>query len=197
MDQIFLEREGFLGKHSSILNVGDVQNFTYIASDVGPFYLSREKCEEKRLSVPTGKKKKHVYNKTELFNEITRISPNMRGSVKHLKAKKMQEIATSLSIPLEIKIDEMTPGWQGQPKGLLQVLWERGFLTLENYKSFSQRGSKDKYGNTNKDTSIVLLLSACKDFINETTLLQDTLAKRGVNVIRTPKAHAELVGEGL
>ena len=192
-----LEKEGFLGKHSSILNVGDVQNFTYIASDVGPFYWSREKCEKKRHPVPTGNKKKHVYNKTELFNKITRISPNMRGSVKHLKAKKMQEIATSLSIPLEIEIDEMTPGWQGQPKGLLQVLWERGFLTLENYKSFSQRGSKDQYGNTDKDTSLVSLLSACKDFVNETSLLQDTLAKRGVHVMRTPKGHSEVAGEGI
>ena len=121
----------------------------------------------------------------------------MAVSIKHLKAKKMKEIATSLSLPLEIKIDELTPGWKGQLKGLVQVLWERSFLTLENYKSFIQRGSKDKYGNANKDTSLVLLLSACKDFINETTLLQDTLAKRGVNVIRTPKAHAELAGEGI
>ena len=114
----------------------------------------------------------------------------MRGSAKHLKAQKMQEIATTLSIPLEIKIVEITPRWQGQPKGLLQVLWERVFPTLENYKSFSQRESKDRYGNTNFDKSIVFIMSACKDFVNETTLLQDTLAKRGVNVIRTPKAHA-------
>lgn len=68
---------------------------------------------------------------------------------------------------------------------------------MENYKSFGQRGSKDKYKNTNYAIILVSAMSACKNFVNETTLTQEALAKRGVNVIRTPKAHAELAGEGI
>ena len=40
-------------------------------------------------------------------------------------------------------------------------------------------------------------MGCCKDFVNETTLLQETLKELGVLVIRTPKCHSEVVGEGV
>ena len=41
------------------------------------------------------------------------------------------------------------------------------------------------------------IISQLDDFANDTTLLQDTLAKHNVIVIRTPKCHPELAGEGI
>ena len=40
-------------------------------------------------------------------------------------------------------------------------------------------------------------MASCTNFIEEDTLLQNTLKRCGVLVIRTPKCHAELAGEGI
>lgn len=54
----------------------------------------------------------------------------MAVTIKHFKVKEMKEVETSLSLPLEINIDELTPGWEENPKVLVQALWERGVSNI-------------------------------------------------------------------
>ena len=110
---------------------------------------------------------------------------------------KLKKLETTMSIPLMITYEEEIIGWEGKAKGLLQILWERGFIDKRNLSAYSINGKKDAHGNVNENYSLYHLMTQCEDFANETTLLQDTLMKRNVLVIRTPKCHPELAGEGI
>lgn len=74
----------------------------------------------------------------------------------------------------------MKQGYVGQPKGLKQVLWERGLwehgLTLERAKA---------------------LLAECEDFKTEPSSLQQLLQKPGDLLIMSPKGHPEVAGKGV
>jgi hypothetical protein len=71
-------------------------------------------------------------------------------------------------------------GYVGQPKGLKQVLWERGLwehgLTQERAKA---------------------LLSACEDFKSEPSSLEELVQDIGGLLIMSPKGHPELAGKGV
>ena len=78
-------------------------------------------------------------------------------------------------------------------KGLLQVLWERGLIDGANFKQYSLTGKKDEFGIVDNDTNLTHLMGLCHDFLNEEGMLQ----RIGVEVLLTPKCHAELAGEGV
>ena len=65
-----------------------------------------------------------------------------------------------MNIAVEEEVDEYSQGWEGQAKGLLQVLWERGFVNKDDYKNFSMHGKKDQYGNIDHSTSLVRVMSS-------------------------------------
>ena len=82
----------------------------------------------------------------------------------------MERIATGLGIALQFEYDEIKDkGWLGQPKGLLQVLWERGWIDKKQKvsKHYTINGSKDRFGSTIPNTSLTALMESCFDFINE------------------------------
>ena len=85
----------------------------------------------------------------------------------------------------------------GESKGLLQVLWERGLIDGNNYKQYSLTEKKDEFGNLNNGTSLRHLMGLCHDFLNEEGMLQHIANSIGVQVLLTPKCHAELAGEGV
>jgi hypothetical protein len=90
-------------------------------------------------------------------------------------------------------------GWEGKQKGLLQTLWERGFIDENKpvMKYYTMTGSKDLYGNVIPGTNLAELMDNTTDFVNKVTLLQEVLGRLGVTVHRSPKCHAELADEGI
>ena len=46
----------------------------------------------------------------------------------HCPRDKMEKLANDNGIELTCQIDVVEEGWMGKPKGLLQVLWERGWI---------------------------------------------------------------------
>lgn len=42
--------------------------------------------------------------------------------------KEIQALATQLQIPIEFERNKTEEGWRSKPKGMLQILWERGFI---------------------------------------------------------------------
>mmetsp|Transcript_9246 Transcript_9246/g.13427 ORF Transcript_9246/g.13427 Transcript_9246/m.13427 type:complete len:132 (-) Transcript_9246:184-579(-) len=92
------------------------------------------------------------------------------------------------------KIEE---GWQGKPKGLLQILWERGWIDATTLGNYTMGGRQNASGVLMKNTSLKLLMANCIDFEEEESLLQHYGRELGVTVDRTPKCHCELAGEGI
>lgn len=73
-----------------------------------------------------------------------------------------------------------TEGYVGKPKGMKQILWERGMHEVGM-----------------KVPDMKLRLAACKDFAGEETALQKLFFDRGHLLIFTPKCHPEIAGCGI
>ena len=85
----------------------------------------------------------------------------------------------------------------GKPKGMLQVLWERGHIDETHLKQYTVNGKKDAYGVIDLSTSLKNIVASCTDFAEEESLLQSMGRRMGVAIDRTPKCHAEITGEGI
>ena len=59
-----------------------------------------------------------------MSEDVEKLGISTRGKT----LKEMQEIASSRNIPLTIEEYDVVEGWLGKPKGLWQILWERGLL---------------------------------------------------------------------
>ena len=123
--------------------------------------------------------------------------------MKELKNKTKRDIETlAAQFGVDLQYEERVlkdKGWVGQQKGLLQVLWERGWIndSLPVNKHYTVNGRKDRYGNILMGTNLRQIMEACLDFINERTLLQESMYKLGVTVHQSPKYHCEVAGEGI
>jgi len=58
-------------------------------------------------------------------------------------------------------------------------------------------GRKDSFGLIECNTSLRHLMSLCSDFLNEQGMMQYIGTKLGVEVMLSPKCHAEIAGEGV
>ena len=112
--------------------------------------------------------------------------------------KELQEFATNSGVDLYVDKEDGSQGWEGAQKGLLQVLRERGLIDPENVSSYTVDGRKDPItGEVNNSSSLRYLMGRCTDFRDEETALEHLALQLGVEVILTPKFHAELAGEGI
>ena len=94
---------------------------------------------------------------------------------------------------------KIVTGWEGQFKGLLQVLCERGLIkTKMLLDKYTLDGRKDTFtGKVDLLYSLCQLLGECTDFKHEETAIQYLGTQLGVTVQLTPKFHAKLAGEGI
>ena len=96
----------------------------------------------------------------------------------------------------------MEEGWVGKPKGMLQILYERGFIdpslsAKEIKEKFSANGKKDADGNIIEGSSLKQMIANLPDFKSEINLLQYRALQLGVKVDCSPKCHPEIPGEGI
>jgi hypothetical protein len=187
--------QGFLGPYSPCLNVGDVQTMVFKPNDVGPWYL--EKPESRKSDKTTGRRKKER-TKKQLVDALVAKGVSLERGTNHTK-KELQQFAKSNDVPLEVESDQVIEGWEGKAKGLLQVLWERGFIDPSKKPSwYTMHGNKDAdTGVVDKSSSLSYLMGCCPDFKEEKTALEQLAEQLGVTVRLTPKFHAELAGEGV
>ena len=85
----------------------------------------------------------------------------------------------------------------GKSKGLLQVLWERGFIDGTSIEKYKLTGKNDDFGIVDNSTSLRHMMTMCSDFLHEQGMMEFIGQKVGVEVILTPKCHAELAGDGV
>jgi hypothetical protein len=89
----------------------------------------------------------------------------------------LQDLALKHGISLTTEKVLKRPGWVGAPKGLLQVLWERGWIDADNYWDY-QRYATDKCNNIIQELSLIPLMASCLDFAEEITELQAKAKKK-------------------
>ena len=100
---------------------------------------------------------------------------------KYMSLKEIQDVATQKGIPITSYRKIVTPGWIGQPKGLFQILYERGWINEEHRNEYSIAGKKhqlDESGEVKPEYRKFLLchlMSACEDFCSEPTAMGQML----------------------
>ena len=187
---------GCLGQHNPKLAVGDIQRMVFTEDDVGPFWMTPEQRELTKYDRPTGASKTFNKKRSELIRDLKRADvelPRRRFLIADLRTFAAQHgIATTYDQQLKEE------GWVNKPKGLLQVLWERGFIDSSiPLKSYTIQGPKKDDGERDKTKSLEHLMAECNDFKDEYTALQFHAQQLGTTIICTPKYHAEIAGEGI
>ena len=77
----------------------------------------------------------------------------------------IRKLCADWGIALEDREEpKLQQGWEGKAKGMLQILWEQGFIDISNLKMYAIDGKKDAYGVNQPETSLKYLLGNCKDF---------------------------------
>jgi hypothetical protein len=189
---------GFLGPHEHELRlpVGAVQQMVFQPEDLGPWYI--ENVDERRGDKQTGRSRRVKKTRLQLIADLEAALVGLQKD-KNYSIKDLQEFARINSIDLYVDKAEIIQGWEGQPKGLLQVLWERGFIDPKlSVNCYTLDGKKDPItGDVDNSTSLRHLMGCCIDFKEEETALEYLGAQLGVTVQLTPKFHAELAGEGV
>ena len=119
------------------------------------------------------------------------------GNVKEIRA-----LAERSNVPISFERNKIQEGWEGKPKGMLQILFKRGFYdpsipVKEIMKMYVSDKKKDKDGNTIEGKVLREIMRDLPDFKNEIKLLQFRAQQLGVTVDRSPKYHPEIDGEGI
>jgi len=196
------------GPYQCILKVGDEQNMKFVDTDDGPFYLHNNHRIARKYDRIKGEKRVVEKNKKKLKEELKSKGHVVRG---HCSKIEMERLAGEYGIALTEEVELVEEGWLGKPKGLLQVLWERGWIDEQKVSEYSLKG-KTWQLDENKQVlpehrRFVLrsLMADCADFRNEKSamevLMDDLNLKTGgeqtVKIIVSPKYHCELAGEGI
>jgi len=151
----------------------------------------------------SGTMSKYVFNRKELQAKLNERNLPPTGKKKELQAR-----CDANNIPtFEMQPKVVTKGWVGKPKGMLQILWERGFIdpsiSIEDiWDEHPAGGKKNNLREIIPGTALKDILSALPDFQEEQTLLQHHAESRStddckIKLIRSPKCHPELAGEGI
>ena len=190
------------------LKVGDEQILTFEGNHPGPFYLSAESKVLNKFDRASGQKRK--IKKT--IDEIVTLLESEHGfkANRRYRQAEIHNIASQYGIPIETEVENSTiEGWYNRPKGLLQVLYERGYVDINNLSKYSKNGRKKQMGEDDKILDIykkyVLsdIMAQCDDFKNQRNSMEelcDTLSSRGeqsITILTSPKYHCEIAGEGI
>ena len=201
-ESIIKQEDGYLGMHERTVDVGDTQFFVFEPGDAGPFWMTNDDRELNRHDrlLPSLPGNQRTRNKTisELKVELGPL--NILNDRRQYRLVELQELARANSVDVKTIRTREKKGWQGQPKGLLQVLWERGWIDEGNLEKYTMDPAADADGEIlegAEEWSLRVLMASCLDFAEEVTALQHVGNELGVSVIISPKFHAELAGEGI
>ncbi|KAI2509704.1 hypothetical protein MHU86_4686 [Fragilaria crotonensis] len=194
--------DGYLGMHERTVNAGDTQSFVFESGDAGPFWMTENEREINRhdriLPPLPGNPRKRNKTISELKAELGPL--NILNDRRQYRLLELQELARTNNIDVKTNTTREKKGWQGQAKGLLQVLWERGWIDEGNLEKYTMDPATDADGEVlegAEEWSLRVLMASCLDFAEEVTALQHVGNELGVSVIISPKFHAELAGEGI
>lgn len=121
----------------------------------------------------------------------------------------LEALCQNMAIPLTVDEPQVKPGWMNKPKGMLQILYERGWINtaipLSTYTKTGRKEDFDEEKNLMEDGKIfclTYLLENCGEFKNKLTALEHlameiSSPQARCSILFTPKFHCELAGEGI
>jgi hypothetical protein len=167
----------------------------------------------------TTKRVDNRVHRDKTIEELKNKLANTGFSFEHrnYRLRELQDLSTARNIAITITHHRVLEGWCGKPKGLLQVLFERGkidpAMPLQSYKKNGAKGKDFEDNGDLKEESkpfiLTYLLSQCSNFVNEISNfaneisdLQQIAAKLSgetgtVTIGFTPKYHFVIAGEGI
>ena len=200
-----------VGQYSSLLKVGDLQILSFADGDEGPFWMNDTERLETKDDVVTSEVITKQKTKTELLIELRQ--KGVDTTVKRFLKTELITLASEHHIPISKTDNDVVKGWMHKPKGMLQILWERGFIDSTKVKTArSSRYSKDgKKGDLNDEGELTeegklysmnALLMNCTDFRSEVTDLEHLARELSspdhhISILFTPEFHCEFAGEGI
>ena len=186
--------------------IGQEQSMQFSENDDGPFYLTPEERLRNKIRINTGQQVTRQKTKPKLMSDLKRAGFSIKG---RYTMDELRQQARRFDVPLTIEEEVIQPGWVGQNKGLLQVLWERGWIDGRNIRKYKLEASardKNDDGTIKQEAKPYLLrdlMATCADFQEEISAMQylfEQLSSRGTNkisLVDTPKYHPEMAGEGI
>ena len=179
--------EGDLGDAPDrTLNVGDVATHVFAENDDPPF------CQPTMPQYDVVKEgavaKQVALTCDELKHALVMVG---KHSLAFGKKDVLVLNAQNSGIATVRTVLDKTEGYVGKAKGLKQIAIERGLFSKEQLMLPVSSPLYVKMDDLRK------AVGACTDFQNESSQLQHVAAQLGVSVIMTPKAHAELAGQGI
>ena len=114
--------------------------------------------------------------------------------------KDVQTLALEHNLPIEYTHKKVQEGWNLKPKGMIQILWERGFINPnKSVREYTVNGRKRNKDNNNiiPGTSLRELVQNLPDFKIESTFLQFQAQQLRGQVCCSPKYHPEIAGEAV
>jgi hypothetical protein len=164
------------------------------------------------LTQDTRELRRHYNTDTGVFKMVNRTRMQLADALNDAginvdparPVKVLRGFANQHGIPLQYCKMHVAKGWQDKAKGLLQVLWERGWIDpnkcqrvgntckMVNTSFDTLRGKKNPNtpGDFNQSSSLRYLMGHCQNFRGEQTALQHFGSQLGVEVIFTSKFHS-------
>jgi hypothetical protein len=201
-----------VGPHPRILHVGDKQEMHFVEGNNGPFWMTLAQQAKTKHDRHLGTAKTRNKTKIELLLKDLRQSGHDTMKQRYLKAG-LLALYGQRNILVTVKECQVKEGCLEKPKGMLQILWERGLIDSTKVVSgrsmrYSKDGKKEDFGEDGKVKDdnlqyvLTYLLSRCKDFKEEMCDLEYLAKELGgrdatITILFTPKYHCELAGEGI
>ena len=130
-----------------------------------------------------GPEKFHDIPANELKEIMKKHDLNIKGSINDLRKRCKNH---QPPIPTKQKYRKMIKGYVGQPIGLLELLWRRGYI--------------DPAVNTKElpnDKQCRLIAKNIPQFKNELSEIEIVMKELDVEIVFTPKAHCKIAGRGI
>jgi hypothetical protein len=192
-----------------MINIGEEQQLVYPTEEAvtpgdGPFHLSAAEKESLMCDLMVKLPPNKIWDKEITKKELVDVLLNTDRSrddgqitLSKMTVQDLRKLSSNLGISTTRTITpRLIPGWAGKGKGLLQVLWERGWIDESKISQYKKVVTDDA-GYPVKEFLLGMMLDSCTDFANKTTQLEFVCESLGAEVIITTKYHAEYSGEGI
>ena len=112
-----------LGPYHHILQIGDTQSMVFNEGSTSPFYI--QEAHKKTYDQFSGKYKTSEKTKEQSISDFKEKGFKFNN---HYSKEEIHQLTLDNGVELTFTKPVVIPGWIGKPKGLLQVLWERGWI---------------------------------------------------------------------
>jgi len=139
-----------LGEYETNFNIGDEQDMVFKEGDDGPFWLTPEEKIQTKNDTYSGPVIKKDLSKCEMLVEL-RKSGYDTSKKRYLKDE-LLELCKLQNIDTKKDVRKKEEGWVGKPKGMLHILFERGYIDKTKVihprsMAYSKNGKKSHYTN--------------------------------------------------